>query len=222
MAGPPYNPLDKRNLAESVATALLKRPVGALPPVESFDGAGIYAIYYGGSFRPYRSIAAKNKGENPSHPIYIGKAVPPGSRKGGFALGSTPGAALYKRLREHAQSIDEAENLRLSDFRCRFLVSEDIWIPLGESLLIEQFRPVWNVLIEGFGIHQPGKRRPQRTSKWDTLHPGRKLASGLPDNPLTVEHLTKMVEDFFAGKPVKTLSAAEAMNEEETETELED
>ena len=217
MAGPPYNPLDKRNLAESVATALLKRPVGPLPPIVSFDGAGIYAIYYGGSFRPYRSMAAKNKGENPSHPIYIGKAVPPGSRKGGFALGTAPSSALHKRLREHAQSIDEADNLRLSDFRCRFLVSEDIWIPLGE-----QFRPIWNVLIEGFGIHQPGKRRPQRTSKWDTLHTGRKLASGLPANPLTLEQLTKMVEDFFAGKPVKTLSAAEAMTEEETETEPED
>jgi hypothetical protein len=124
--------------------------------------------------------------------------------------------------RQHAQSIDEAENLRLSDFRCRFVVSEDTWIPLGESLLIEQFKPVWNVLIEGFGIHQPGKRRPQRASKWDTLHPGRKLASGLPANPLIFDHLSKMVEDFFAGKPVKTLSAAEAMNEEETETDLED
>jgi hypothetical protein len=53
-------------------------------------------------------------------------------------------------LGQYAQSIDEANNLRLSDFRCRFLVSEDIWIPLGELLLIEQFRPVWNVLIEGF------------------------------------------------------------------------
>jgi Eco29kI-like restriction endonuclease len=222
MAGPPYNPLDKRNLAESVATALLKRPIGLLPPIESFDGAGIYAIYYAGDFRPYRSMAARNKSLNPSHPIYIGKAVPPGSRKGGFALGSTPGTALYRRLREHAQSIDEAQNLRLSDFCCRFLVSEDIWIPLGESLLIEEFRPIWNVLIEGFGIHQPGKRRPQRTSKWDTLHPGRKLASGLPANALTFEHLTKMVEDFFEGKPVKTLSAAEAMTEEESELELED
>jgi Eco29kI-like restriction endonuclease len=123
---------------------------------------------------------------------------------------------------EHAQSIDEADNLRRSDFRCRYLISENIWIPLGESLLFEQFRPVWNVLIEGFGIHQPGKRRLQRTSKWDTLHPGRKLARGLPANPLTVENLTKMVEDFFAGKPVKTLTAAEAMTEEETEKELED
>jgi len=88
--------------------------------------------------------------------------------------------------------------------------------------LIGQFKPVWNVLIEGFGIHQPGKRRPQRTSKWDTLHPGRKLAAGLPANPLTVENLTKMIEDFFAGKPVETLSAAEAMTEEENETESED
>jgi hypothetical protein len=222
MAGPPYNPLDKRNLAESVAAALLKKSIGPLPPAETFDGAGIYVIYYAGTYRPYRAMAVKNKGENPTSPIYIGKAVPPGSRKGGFALGSAPGAALHKRLREHAQSIDEADNLRLSDFQCRFLISEDIWIPLGESLLIEQFKPVWNVLIEGFGIHTPGKRRPQRKSKWDTLHPGRKLANGLPANAIAVEQLTQMVEDFFAGKPVRTLSAAEAMTEEESEKDLED
>lgn len=126
------------------------------------------------------------------------------------------------RQTESHGSIGETVNPRLADFRCRFLVSEDIWIPLGESLLIEQFKPVWNVLIQGFGIHTPGKRRPQRKSKWDTFHPGRKLASGLPANPFTVEQLTKMVEDFFAGRPIQTLSVADAMTEEESEKDLED
>lgn len=41
----PYNPLDKRNLAESVASAMLHTPVQKLPP-EPFIGAGVYAIYY--------------------------------------------------------------------------------------------------------------------------------------------------------------------------------
>lgn len=35
----PYNPLDKRNLAESVASAMLHTPVQKLPP-EPFIGAG--------------------------------------------------------------------------------------------------------------------------------------------------------------------------------------
>jgi hypothetical protein len=90
---------------------------------------------------------------------------------------------------------------------------------LGESLLIEQFQPLWNVLIEGFGIHKPGKNRPQQTSKWDTLHPGRKLAEGLPPNPLTGTQLTRMISDFLAGEDVDVLSPDEAVTEEEGEEE---
>jgi hypothetical protein len=217
MSDSPYNPLDKRHLGESVAAALLKKPVGRLPPREQFIGAGIYAIYYFGEFEAYRPIAEKNRDENPKQPIYVGKAVPPGARKGGFGLGAAPGPAIFKRLREHARSIEEVNNLRLEDLSCRYLISDDIWIPLGESLLIEQFQPLWNVLIEGFGIHKPGKNRPQQTSKWDTLHPERKLAKGLPPNPLSVTQLQGMISDFFAGKAVKVLSPAEAVTEEDDE-----
>jgi hypothetical protein len=134
-------------------------------------------------------------------------------------LGSAPGPALYRRLREHARSIEESDGLLPKDFVCRYLISDDIWIPLGESLLIEQFKPLWNVLIEGFGIHKPGKNRPQQTSKWDTLHPGRKLAAGLPPNSLTAAQLVQLVQDFLAGKAVKTLSPAEAVIEEDGEEE---
>ena len=48
----PFNPLDKVNLGESVAEAMLHQQVGALPP-SPFIGAGIYAIYYLGSFSLY-------------------------------------------------------------------------------------------------------------------------------------------------------------------------
>src|SRR5215831_10169156 len=115
MGDAPYNPLDKRHLGESVAAALLKRPVGPLSPHEQFTGAGIYAIYYYGAFEQYRPIAEKNRHWDPAQPIYVGKAVPPGARKGGFGLGSAPGPAIFKRLREHARSIEEADNLRLTD-----------------------------------------------------------------------------------------------------------
>ena len=118
----PYNPLDKINLGASVAEAMLGQPVAPLPPVEPFLGAGIYAIYYTGPFEAYGPIAAKNKRNKYGWPIYVGKAVPVGARKGGFGLSLKPGRDLYKRLREHAQSVAQAENLDLADFRCRFLV----------------------------------------------------------------------------------------------------
>jgi len=218
MPDAPFNPLDKLNLAESLADAMLKRPIGPLPPLEKFEGAGIYAIYYAGDFPAYLPITEKNQGEEPISPIYVGKAVPPGARKGGFGLGADPGNALFNRLREHARSIQETKNLELKDFSCRFLACEDIWIPLGEALLIERFRPPWNVLIEGFGIHTPGKgRKKQGKSKWDTIHPGRSLAKGLPSNPMSETRIAKLLADFFAGKEVPIIPTAEAVVDDDGE-----
>jgi Eco29kI restriction endonuclease len=125
--------------------------VGPLPPEKRFLGAGIYAIYYTGTFKAYRTVVERKRDNKFEQPIYVGKAVPPGARKGGFGLSTAPGPALFKRLNEHKNSITATENLKIGDFFCRYLVSDDIWIPLGESLLIESFQPLWNVLIEGFG-----------------------------------------------------------------------
>jgi len=190
-----FNPLDKTNLAESVKDHLLRRPVVQLPP-DRFMGAGIYAIYYMGGFPTYRSIAMTDTSDEEAIPIYVGKAVPPGSRKGGYGLGADPGDVLYKRLSEHVSSIEPVRNLKLTDFRCRYLLVDDIWIPLGESLLIETFRPVWNILVDGFGHHDQGKaRRGQMKSAWDTLHPGRPWAERVerPNNKTAEEIAMEIV-----------------------------
>jgi Eco29kI restriction endonuclease len=136
--------LDKLHLGESVARALLAQPVVALPPPASFVGAGIYALYYTGNFPAYLKISEKNVNDAWALPIYVGKAVPLGARRGGYGLGESPGDVLYRRLREHAMSIQQVADLALEDFRCRYLVVDDIWIPLGESLLISMFVPLWN------------------------------------------------------------------------------
>ena len=56
MSDCPYNPLERRPLAESVANALLVRAKEELPPEQSFSGAGIYALYYSGDFEPYQAV----------------------------------------------------------------------------------------------------------------------------------------------------------------------
>ncbi len=172
-----YNPLDKRNLGVSVAEALLDRAVLPLPPGDTFVGAGIYAIYYVGHFEAYRPLVERNRDTRDAMPVYVGKAVPAGARKGGVGLDIAPGQVLYNRLREHAESIKQARNLNLADFQCRYLVVDDIWIPLGEAMLISKFTPIWNRVIDGFGNHDPGKGRyRQQRSPWDVLHPGREWA----------------------------------------------
>lgn len=93
-------------------------------------------------------------------PIYVGKAVPSGGRKGKVdPEASSKGNQLFKSLEEHRKSIVAATNLNIADFWCRHLVVDDIWIPLGESLLIQRFQPIWNSVVDGFGNHDPGAGR---------------------------------------------------------------
>lgn len=177
-----YNPLDKENLAKSVANAFLVRPMTAFP-TERFQGAGVYALYYTGQNMPYdlyEPIKVVNSVSRPAIPIYLGRSVSQGARKGKKKFGDPPGPVLYNRLRIHAASIKQAINLNVNDFLCRYIIIDEIWVPLAESLLITTYAPVWNQAIDGFGIKTPGKGRVgQKRSEWDVLHPGRGFASNL-------------------------------------------
>lgn len=185
-------------MAESTARALLLRPAGALPPAEGFDGAGIYAIYYTGDFPAYAPLAAKNRGGRFEAPIYVGKADPKGGRRGG-ALDKAPGSALFDRLAKHARSIEQAANLKLGDFHCRYLVVDEVWIRMAERMLIAWHQPVWNVVVDGFGNNDPGSRRKdQYRSPWDVLHPGRSWADKLGDGGLTAKEVIARIDAHLA------------------------
>lgn len=213
----PYNPLDKVNLAKSIELQLLESDADSLSDVDGLTGAGIYVIYYKGPFAPYASIAEANE-ISFSKPIYVGKAIPKGGRKGGLTKDASLGKALAERLRQHASSIDECSNLSLGDFWVRHLVVDDIWIPLGENMLIESFKPVWNRVVDGFGNKDPGKRRAnQFKSPWDVLHPGRKFTDKLSDSTLTAELVLQRVDDHFAGRPLTKLPKAILVQQAEEE-----
>ncbi|MCF0093114.1 Eco29kI family restriction endonuclease [Micromonospora sp. MH99] len=236
----PYNPLDRVELGKSVERALLARPLAPLPPKVAFPGAGLYAIYYVGDLDLYRSIAPPRH-EPGEIPIYVGRASAPGARQGALGLRSTTRQpALFNRLKEHAKSVQLAEvysdeqgqpGLHLADFLCRYLVADDIWVPLAEALLIAHYRPVWNVLIDGFGNHDPGKGRGgQARSSWDMLHPGRAWAAKRPATKKSAHDLRYEVGTHLAAVEPPNLDAVpvigqdvqEAMFNEEGLTPLED
>jgi hypothetical protein len=195
-----YNPLDKLNLGKSVVEALLETPATSMEDVSAFGGAGIYAIYYHGLFQPYGPIAAPI-GAHELTPIYVGKAVPSGARKGANLATSSSGKWLYNRISDHRDSIRAAQNLESSDFSVRFLVVDDIWIPLGEALLISMYYPVWNQLIDGFGNHDPGAGRYNGLRPlWDVLHPGRSRAEKCKARPETSETLASKIAEYFSAK----------------------
>ncbi|MBW4056024.1 MAG: Eco29kI family restriction endonuclease [Proteobacteria bacterium] len=197
----PFNPLHKRHLGESVGQAMLRQPVVAMSELRCFDGAGIYAIYYSGKFPAYEAITKCNMDGQFNAPIYVGKAVPKGARKGGD-LEAVPGKVLFSRLIQHARSIEEASNLEITDFHCRYLVVDDIWIPLGESLLIAKFDPLWNKLIDGFGNHDPGKgRHAGLRPRWDVLHPGRPWADRCQPRKETADQIIREARDYLRNNP---------------------
>jgi hypothetical protein len=212
-----YNPLDKINLGKSVADALLEQPVHELAEIRSFEGAGIYALYYRGDFGPYTPIAQANTNE-PRWPIYIGKAIPSGGRKGASLQASARGRALFGRLSDHRDSIAEvgrnSGNLRISDFQVRYLAVDDIWIPLGESLLIARFRPVWNIALDGFGNHDPGRGRYNGLRPlWDHLHPGRGWADRCASREETLDAIEERIADFLVAHPLDNYSSSEDVSQ---------
>jgi len=200
----PFNPLERKHLGASVAQELLRQPGVPLGKLPKFEGAGVYAIYYKGAFPAYRSLAEANK-DMLRLPIYVGKAIPEGGRIG-VDMGNAR-SKLRERLQQHAGSIRQAKDtLDIDDFECRFLVVEDIWIPLAESLLISKFAPVWNTTVTGFGNHTPGGGRDKTMKpRWDELHPGRGWAAALRSNPsASAETIAREAENYLRAFTIPT------------------
>lgn len=213
----PYDPLSLSSMAESLVRELLNRPSHSLPPDERFNGCGAYALYYFGDFDPYRPLSERNDpdAEELRAPVYVGKAVPSGARKGLAELAIPDEPSLYRRLREHARTIERAENLELTHFRCRYLITAPVWIRLAENLMLSRYRPLWNSFLDGFGNHDPGSGRyDQERSRWDTLHPGRPWAERLaePDD-YTADSLAEEVREYLTEGPASQAGATEHEND---------
>ena len=183
-----------QSVVEEAIEFFTETPVYKLPPPVRFVGTGVYALYYLGDFDLYTRIANLNCGAE-TQPIYIGKAVPPGWRAA--RTQETDAPVLYRRLREHTRSIEQAANLAIDDFRCRFMIlggiESDLVVPV-EAELIRGRGPLWNSVIDGFGNHDPGSGRyNQAKSEWDVLHPGRPWADRLTGEAPCLEKIVEKV-----------------------------
>ena len=116
-----------------------------------------------------------------------------GARKGAGQVRASAGMELYRRLQDHAKSIQQTTNLNLGGFRCRYLVVVPVWITLAERFLLDHFKPVWNTVVDGFGNHPPGAgRSSMRRPRWDILHPGRPWAERLSAQETAEEIIAAM------------------------------
>ncbi len=162
-------------------------PVISLPLPTDFLGTGVYALYFTGQHPFYTRYGELNRTEY-RFPIYVGKAVPQGSRQGrGSNNPLNQSKELFNRLGQHANTIGQAVDLNVSDFMCRFVIFEETgsdMISTIEAALIKLNRPLWNSVVDGFGNHDPGKGRyEQAKSDWDVIHQGRPWASKCKGTP---------------------------------------
>ncbi len=175
----PYDPFAPENILIGLVDAINHRPDHPLADLTPVKGAGVYLIYYLGihqSFDAYESLTKPNQDEL-RVPIYVGKAVPKGARKGQrrkTVEEDEAAASLATRLNNHRVSIEHADNLDVRDFQYRYLPVKAFWIPTMERLLIEHYAPLWNQVVDGFGNKAQGSERGTTApSPWDTIHPGR-------------------------------------------------
>lgn len=191
-----HSPQFKSVVDEAVAF-FLETPLHKLPPRNDFPGSGVYALYYTGSYELYAAVSTTNR-LAAVRPIYVGKAVPPGWR-----TARSTSSTAYRRLQEHARSIEQVSNLHVDDFLCRFVIlggaESDLVIPL-EAELIRRYKPLWNSVVDGFGNHDPGKGRyNQAKSEWDVLHPGRPWASRLTGPAPNLEEIIAKLVNADSG-----------------------
>lgn len=197
-----FNPLELENLAQSIVNRMLETNMTPLNSIPKFFGAGVYALYYEGPFPAYADLVSRSQVAVGGVPIYVGKAVPKGGRRGVNVAAPSTTRALRLRIQEHAKSVIATSNLDIGDFGVRWLVMADIWIPLGESALIRRYRPVWNTVVDGFGNHAPGAgRRQGMRSRWDVLHPGRSWAADCQPRQETPSQIEQEITEYLRSRP---------------------
>ena len=180
------------NVLQPLIDGFRGAPQYPLSAVPAFEGAGVYALY----LIDARGTAYEGHIRSDT-PIYVGKAVPAGSRQGRVAAGATN--KLRSRINEHRRSI-ETVGLDASMFIVRFAVLEGTGLDLIsalESALIRDFQPLWNSRIDGFGNHNPGSGRyEQAPSEWDILHPGRPWAERLTGTRPSLDAIHEKIRSY--------------------------
>lgn len=191
-----FDPSHPEVSSHIVALALVAQPRRALAGLPPFYGSGVYALYYAGQLHAYEAISGTEQ------PIYVGRARPAGRDA---ATSEDQGTALFARLKEHRDSIVEAENLDPSEFECRFLVVASGGETACEDYLIPLFRPVWNKetrVAQGIGKHgDSATTRGNRRSPWDTLHPGRPWAAATTEDQKSEEQIVRELRQHFTEHP---------------------
>lgn len=175
----PFNPYDYEVLSRYTEREIAGSTEHSLPPMPSPVDSGVYMLLYHGPYALYATIAQDGK------PIYIGKST-----------------KLGDRLKNHADKLADVATINPDldphQFGCKYLIVERRWLAVVEGMLLDHHAPLWNSKwLNGFGNKNYGRRRGQRASLWDTLHPGWTKAAGHPPHPKPAAEIESDVARFM-------------------------
>lgn len=199
-----WTPEEVREKEQLTDRAIEAAPRFPLSQVYPFEGEGIYLLYYQGDLPIYAPLVERGG------LIYVGKGTR-GDRKGRKDPGGFP---CWGRLRDHKRSILEVEayarrrgvaDLRVVDFECKFVVTStggmhDAGPKAIESYLIDKWKPLWNVVLTGFGTCGT-YHKGQPLSWWDTKHQGRKKTEGHRLDPMRSSTVDDLIRMALGGDP---------------------
>jgi len=206
-----FDPASFKVTAHLIALTLLAQSLRKLDETPNEYGSGVYALYYAGSLRYYRPIRGK------IFPIYVGSAKPQNAYA---SRAQDQGEALAGRLADHLKSIRVVEsyrygNLRVSDFKFRYLCVRSGWELAAEQYLIHRFQPVWNVICSGIGKHgDESKTRQNKRSIWDTIHRGRPwtLTRATKPNRLSSKEIIAKISAHFRNSRPERLNIRDVLS----------
>lgn len=210
----PFAPFSNLELRSQLNDYIAAGPIVPLRDIPRIKGGGAYLLLPRES-RPTRYAPAlfgplveRNRRDPGSGVAYVGKAIPPGGRKG--QGDGADGAYISQRVRNHIVTLDQT-GLRPEDWDFRWVVCGDGMDPvLVENWLVQKYQPVLNVCLEGLGNNDPGNgRRNQARSPFDTVFPGRPWADKLP--PVSHQRrqmLVAKVRQFLASPLAAIISDA--------------
>jgi hypothetical protein len=184
-----FDPLSTEQLTRIICRQFEEQPSrGIEEELETFDGPGLYAIYYeGDTVDLYRPLCGFKI------PLYVGQARSTNSATGRTNPSARP---LYLRIRQHRRSMIQG-GLPVDEFTVRLLRLPDVHIDMGENGLRVGYKPLWNSILNGFGSHEQGRNRGSVRSKWDTVHDGRARTFG-GDSTHTRDELVKRAQEAIS------------------------
>ena len=176
---------DEQRDALLVVDALLHASPVPLTAVTD-RSSGAYALLYTGTLPMYSR--ARRSPDLPSEASIV--------EAGGYPLYSGKCLSFAERAYRHASNLRQVADLAPTEFLMVMVPTAGAaGAAYAEQLAIDVLAPVLNLVATGLGSRAqgPGRRRVQRRSRFDVLHPGRKTTGALPGAGPTREQLIAAV-----------------------------